>query len=124
VHLDAPITIGQATLGGKIRVPTLDGEVDITIPKGTQPAERRVLRNKGVQQVNSGGRGHLYVHFKVVVPTKLTPRQEELLTEYAKEETAAVGEQSSGFFKKFKVRTLAISHLRTHARQWLNAARL
>jgi molecular chaperone DnaJ len=109
VHLKAPITIGQAILGGKIRVPTLDGEVDVVIPRGTQPDEKRVLRGKGIQRVNSSGSGDLYVHFQVIVPTKLTPRQEQLLTEYAEAEDVAVKEQGSdGLFAKFK------SYLKSH----------
>ena len=44
VYIEAPITISQAVLGGKIRVPTLEGEVDIVIPEGTQPGEKRRLR--------------------------------------------------------------------------------
>ncbi len=102
VHLKAPITIGQAALGGKIRVPTLDGEVDVVIPRGTQPNEKRVLRGKGIQRVNSSGNGDLYVHFQVIVPSKLTPRQEQLLRDYATEEDVAVHKEENGFFAKFK----------------------
>jgi molecular chaperone DnaJ len=109
VHLKAPITLGQAVLGGKILVPTLDGEVDVVIPKGTQPNEKRVLRGKGIQRVNTSGSGDLYVHFQVVVPTKLTAHQEKLLREYAAEEDVAVHKEENGFFARFK------SYLKQHA---------
>ena len=87
VHVEIPISLSQASLGDKITLPTLKGEVDLKVPIGTQPGDRVVLRNRGVPVLNGGGRrGHQYVHFNVVVPQKLSDRQKELLEEFRKEE--------------------------------------
>jgi molecular chaperone DnaJ len=89
VHVDVPITLSQAVLGGKVRVPTLENEVDVKIDRGTQPGESRVLRGKGIKRINGFSHGDLFLHFVLCVPSKLTPRQEELMKEFAAEEGAA-----------------------------------
>mmetsp|Transcript_17281 Transcript_17281/g.25709 ORF Transcript_17281/g.25709 Transcript_17281/m.25709 type:complete len:319 (+) Transcript_17281:486-1442(+) len=86
VHLDVPITISQAILGSSVRVPTLNGQVDVKVPPGTQPDEVRVLRNKGVKKVNSSIRGSQYLHFKVKVPKTITSQQRELMEQFSKED--------------------------------------
>ncbi len=77
VHLQVPITVAQAILGGTVQIPTIDSDVELKVPPGTQPGEQRVLRNKGLPQLSDRGssRGHQYVHFNVVVPSKLSARQ-------------------------------------------------
>lgn len=57
-----------ALLGGKLRVPTLDGEVDVRVPGGTQPGEEMILKGRGVPSVYGGDNGDLYVTFSVVLP--------------------------------------------------------
>jgi DnaJ-class molecular chaperone len=54
-------------LGGKVVVPTLTGEVEVNIPAGTQPEEKRVLKGKGVKA--KGATGNQYITFKVVIPS-------------------------------------------------------
>ena len=65
VHVDVPVGVALAALGGKTRVPTLDGDVLLTVPKGTQPGTSRVMRGKGIRRLRGEGRGDQYVHFKV-----------------------------------------------------------
>ena len=69
------MTLAQAVLGGTVKVPTLAGaEVEIKVPPGTQPEEKRVLRNQGVSAVGQPGtKGHHYIHFKVEIPTYVVP---------------------------------------------------
>jgi DnaJ-class molecular chaperone len=69
------VTLAQAVLGGTVKVPTLSGaEVEIKVPPGTQPEEKRVLRNQGVSAVGQPGtKGHHYIHFKVEIPTYVVP---------------------------------------------------
>jgi len=83
IHVELPITFIEAARGAKVRVPTIDGPVTMTIPPGTQSGQRLRLRGKGVKHLGSEGRGDQHVHIKVVVPEKLTRRQEELLEEFA-----------------------------------------
>lgn len=103
VHTDIPVTLAQAVLGGTVKVPTLSGaEVEIKVPPGTQPEEKRVLRNQGVSAVGQPGtKGHHYIHFKVEIPTKLTPKQKELMEEWQKEEeqSGGIADKLKGYFK-------------------------
>ena len=75
---------------------TLDGMVELAVPVGTQPGAKLFLRGKGVHRVKSSGRGSQYVHLKVQVPRKLTPRQKELMEEFlAEEQTPAAAKAAS-----------------------------
>jgi molecular chaperone DnaJ len=88
----AKITIAQAALGTRVTVPTVDGDEEVEIKPGTQPDTEIRLRGKGVPHLRrSGARGDLHVLVDVVVPTKLSKRQRELLEEYAKEAGDHVG---------------------------------
>jgi len=68
----AVIPFYTAVLGGRVRVPTLDGTVDVRVPSGTQPGEEMILRGRGVPRL--GGRktyennGDLMVQFDVSIP--------------------------------------------------------
>jgi molecular chaperone DnaJ len=83
---DADVSIVQAALGTRITVPTVDGEEEVEIKAGTQPGTEIRLRGKGVPHLRrAGSRGDLHVFVNVVVPSKLSKRQRELLAEYAEE---------------------------------------
>ncbi|KAH9982940.1 hypothetical protein BGW80DRAFT_1265816 [Lactifluus volemus] len=83
IYHDARIPLHTALLGGKVRVPTLDGEVDVRVPGGTQQGQEMVLKNHGILPVFGGERGDLFVTFTVQIPRSLTDRQREILQEYA-----------------------------------------
>lgn len=73
------ISIFQATLGAVISVPTIDGEINLTIPEGTQNDNKLRLKNKGVPYTNASyRRGDYYVIIKIKTPIKLTKEQKEL----------------------------------------------
>ncbi|KAJ3882355.1 DnaJ protein [Lentinula edodes] len=77
------IPLHTALLGGRVRVPTLDGDVDVRVPSGTQPGEEMKLRGRGVPRVDRNDTGDLFVTFSVTLPRSLTDRQRKLLQEYA-----------------------------------------
>ena len=81
LHCEVPISIIDATLGGELEVPTLDGRVMLKIPEGTQTGKLFRLRGKGVTPVRGGGVGDLMCKVVVETPVKLTKRQRELLEE-------------------------------------------
>ncbi|KZT06338.1 uncharacterized protein LAESUDRAFT_679917 [Laetiporus sulphureus 93-53] len=83
LHYEARIPLHIALLGGKVRVPALDGDVDVRVPRGTQHGEQMVLKGGGVSSVFGGGKGDLFVTFSVQLPRSLTPRQREILQQYA-----------------------------------------
>jgi len=97
VTVHVPVSISQAVLGGAVKVPTLDGEVEIKIPPGTQPETQLVLRSKGIKKLNSRDYGNQYILFKVVVPKNITLNQKHLLEEFAKEEV-----QPTSFYSRLK----------------------
>ncbi|MEO7330688.1 MAG: DnaJ C-terminal domain-containing protein [Minicystis sp.] len=72
LHLDVPVTLGEAYLGGKIKVPTPDGEVTLKVPLRTQSGSKTRLRGKGVARKGKEP-GDLYVRFIVHVPTSDEP---------------------------------------------------
>ncbi|MBI5077582.1 molecular chaperone DnaJ [Candidatus Falkowbacteria bacterium] len=77
IYVKAKIAFTQAILGDKIDIETLDGVVSLKIPEATQPGTQFRLREKGVPGNN--GRGDMYVIVEVVIPTKLSRRQRQLL---------------------------------------------
>ncbi len=76
---EVPISFATAALGGTVKVPTLKGEVNLTIPKETQSGKVFRLRGKGVKPVRSSSTGDLYCRVDVETPVKLTSKQKELL---------------------------------------------
>jgi len=72
LHIDVPVTLGEAYLGGKIKVPTPDGEVTLKVPPRTQSGSKTRLRGKGVARKGKEP-GDLYVRFIVHVPTSDEP---------------------------------------------------
>lgn len=82
LHCEVPIRISQAALGDTVRVPTLEGEVELRIPAETQSGRLFRLRGKGVKSVRSRAPGDLYCRTVVETPVNLTPEQRELLERF------------------------------------------
>ena len=98
-----PITFTQAALGCEIEVPTILGKMrKVRIPAGTQSDDIISVRGEGFPHVRGFGVGNLLVHVVVETPTKLTPRQEELLREFAESEHKNVTTKRKSFFEKVK----------------------
>ncbi|KAL5635944.1 hypothetical protein ACGC1H_004669 [Rhizoctonia solani] len=83
IHHDARIPLHTALLGGKVRVPTLDGEVEVRVPGGTQQGQECVLKGRGVSALYGGEKGDLFVSFTIQIPRTLTERQRQILQQYA-----------------------------------------
>ena len=81
IYIELPLTIPEAVLGAKKEIPTLYGNVDLTIPAGIQNGDKMRLRGKGVENVNSKRKGDMYVITKVIIPEKLTREQKKLFEE-------------------------------------------
>jgi len=102
LHCSMPITFTQAALGSSVEVPTLTGSADLKIPPGTQGGRAFRLRGQGMPSVYGHGRGSLYVHVQVEVPTKLDERQRELLEEFAELENITTTPHRKSFLDKVK----------------------
>ena len=68
LYLDLPVTVGEATLGASVTVPTPAGDVSLRIPPGSQSGQRLRLRGRGVKDAKGGAAGDLYVRLLVQVP--------------------------------------------------------
>ncbi len=91
---EVEVSFAKAALGDIIFVETVEGEVKLRMPSGTQPNTVIRLRGKGVAHLQGSGRGDHYVRIKIVVPKHLSRRQRELLEELEKEK----GEKKQGWF--------------------------
>jgi molecular chaperone DnaJ len=90
---EADISIAQAALGARINIPTVEGDEEVEIKPGTQPGTEIRLRGRGAPHLRRAStRGDLHVFVNVVVPSKLSRRQRELLAEYAEASGEKVGE--------------------------------
>jgi len=85
LYLDLPVTVYEAGLGGKIRIPTLDGTTTIKLPAGTRSGQVIRLSGKGGPRPDSKGKGDLYVTARIVLPESLDEGTEELLSRFAEE---------------------------------------
>ena len=104
VILEQEIPYAQAVLGGDIEVPTLDGNVKLSIPEGTQTGSVFRMRGKGIPYLRGSGRGDQFVSVKVGVPKNLTASQKELLRQFAASMGDEISEShsSGGIFGKKK----------------------
>jgi len=104
LHTLVMLSFPQAALGAAVKVPSLAGDIEVTVPAGTQPGDTQNLRGKGMPHLQGRGSGDLVVHFKLVVPKSLSPEQEQALRAYA----SAGGDQveppseRGGFWRKKK----------------------
>ncbi|MCS6836020.1 MAG: molecular chaperone DnaJ [Anaerolineae bacterium] len=100
VVVDWTINVAQAALGDKIQVPTIDGDVELVIPPGTQTGSVFRLKGKGLPRLRSdgthSGRGNQEVYVQVVIPERLTERQRKLFEELAESFGKSVAPQQSG----------------------------
>ncbi|KAI8896424.1 hypothetical protein BC833DRAFT_528280 [Globomyces pollinis-pini] len=79
VLLDVNVPLITAILGGSITIPTIDGNVDLKIPPGTQPNDRKTLKNRGMPRINSRQKGDQWITLKVELPKSISTEQKELL---------------------------------------------
>nr|WP_306428832.1 molecular chaperone DnaJ [Corynebacterium sp. 76QC2CO] len=100
LHFTVHVPMVDAALGTAFEVQDLGGEpIEITIPEGTQPAERVVIAERGMPHLRSQGKGDVIAHVDVTVPTNLDDRSRELLTQlrtHRSHEATAVSHADDG----------------------------
>ncbi|WP_067622013.1 molecular chaperone DnaJ [Alicyclobacillus acidiphilus] len=103
VYVDVPLSFVQAALGDEIDVPTLDGNVKLRIPEGTQSGTSFRLRGKGIPKLGSPvARGDQHVRVQVMTPTNLSEEARELFRQLAKELGEQTHEQARTFMERMK----------------------
>ena len=83
IILTIPLSFTQAALGDTIEVPTIDGNVSVKIPAGTQPGTKLRLRGRGTKNPKGGNtRGDQFIICNVVIPTSLSAEERKILEQY------------------------------------------
>jgi DnaJ-class molecular chaperone len=80
LRLELPVTLYEALLGAKVRVPTLDGTVELAIPRGTNSGRTFRLRGKGMP--GKSGAGDLYATVRIMLPERSDPEFDELMRKW------------------------------------------
>jgi molecular chaperone DnaJ len=98
-----PVSFTTASLGGAIEVPGLDRKKhEIRIPAGIQSGKQLRHRGAGMPAMNGRGFGDMVIEIEVETPTRLSPKQRELLEQFRETETGEECPASKGFFQKLK----------------------
>ena len=80
IYKEVSITPWQAALGTKLKIEAIDGEISLVIPKGTESGEKFTIKERGYK-FGRGNRGNFVIVTKIVVPKKLTEKQEKIYNE-------------------------------------------
>jgi DnaJ-class molecular chaperone len=83
LYVDLPVNIFDLVLGGEVKVPTMSGQVAMTIPEGTQNNRLLRLSGKGMPKVKNGGAGDQYVRLIGQLPQNLSDKEKKLFKELA-----------------------------------------
>ncbi|MBF0492871.1 MAG: molecular chaperone DnaJ [Deltaproteobacteria bacterium] len=85
IWVDLPLSFPQAALGASLKVKTVEGEMEVEVPKGINAGETIVLQGKGFPELRGGHRGNQILQVQLRTPKKLSARQKELFEELARE---------------------------------------
>lgn len=97
-EMKVPYTI--LALGGKIKVPSLEGEIEYMIPEGTANGTKFKIKDKGIKGIRTTQRGNLEFTVDVDIPKRMSEKQKDILREYASEMGEEVNPKKKGFFGK------------------------
>ena len=98
ISANVRVPFTKMALGGDITIPTLEGEMEFNIPEGTTTGTKFRVKDQGIPILNGKGRGNLEFTVDVDVPKKLTDKQREILTEFAKTFGEEVNPKKRGIF--------------------------
>lgn len=79
IHVELPVTLSEAVLGGKVKVPTVGGPVMLNVPAGSNTGSSLRLKGRGLLDRKSGQRGDQYIKLKVVLPEQADDKLKEFL---------------------------------------------
>ena len=102
LHCEIPINVAQAALGDELQAPSLEGNQSLKLNPGVQSGSRFRIKGKGVPDVNSGRRGDLIVHIKVMTPEKLTKEQRKHFEALRELLPSDHKPSEKGFLERFK----------------------
>ena len=102
ILLDLNVNVAQATLGAEVQVPTVEGDVKLKIPAGTQPGKIIRMRGRGVPHLRSSSRGDQLVIVNIAIPKRLDEEERELFERLAEKMDSKVLPQERGFLERLK----------------------
>ncbi|HEL0027708.1 TPA: molecular chaperone DnaJ [Streptococcus equi subsp. zooepidemicus] len=103
IYYSLNISFVQAALGDTVDIPTVHGDVAMSIPAGTQTGKVFRLKGKGAPKLRGGGQGDQHVTVNIVTPTKLNEAQKEALKAFAEASgEKPIAPKKKGFFDKVK----------------------
>ncbi len=85
IVLEIPVTLQEAVLGAKIEVPTLEGRVAVSVPKGANSGTRLRLRERGARDRKTGKRGDLFVALRIILPEGGDAQLEEFAAKWGRQ---------------------------------------
>ncbi|MFZ1063271.1 MAG: J domain-containing protein [Acidimicrobiales bacterium] len=100
LHHEAHVSFAQAALGASIEVPTLRASTTIEVAPGSANGTVHRIRHEGVEHLHGRGRGDLFVHLVVDVPTQLDDTSRDLLRQLAQHRGEPVNEEPGGLFSR------------------------
>ncbi len=83
IHLDLPVSPAEAVFGGKVKMPTLNGNINLTIPAASNAGKLLRLKGLGMKD-RQGKRGHMLVHLQITLPQNLTQEEKDLYAQLNK----------------------------------------
>ncbi len=99
IHINIPLSFIDASLGCKVDVPTVYGDVELTVPAGTQPQQVLKLKGKGVKDMRGGHSGDQFVHLDIKTPEHLSGEQKSLLESFRKATKESLFDKFKKMFK-------------------------
>jgi molecular chaperone DnaJ len=100
LHHELHVSFTQAVLGATMTVPTLRSQAQVEVPAGTANGTVTRIKHEGVEHLHGRGRGDLYVHVVVDVPTEIDDVERDLLRQLAEHRNETVHEHRGGLFHK------------------------
>lgn len=102
LYCSVEVPISKLVLGGSVRIPTLDNEVQIRLASGTQPGRKFRVKEQGLPELEGYRKGDIYVEIKPKIPESLNNKQRELWNELAELEGDQEAEAEESFLQKIK----------------------
>jgi len=85
LHMDVPVSVPDAVLGGKVEAPTPEGPVALNVPKGSNSGTVLRLKGRGAADLRTGRRGDLFAKLVVTLPDRSDPKLEAFAEEWRRE---------------------------------------
>jgi molecular chaperone DnaJ len=93
LHCEVEVDFVEVLLGAAIKIPTLDGRIELKLPSGVQPNQLLRIRGRGMPKPNGAGFGDAYIRLKILLPTEISSHQRQLLEQFYSEPEADEGRE-------------------------------